>query len=250
MISPFRPSLALLALLLALPGCGTMADRLSSIGEAPKMTQIENPQHDPNYKPITMPMPEAQPTERQANSLWRSGSRAFFKDQRAAKVGDLLTVLITIDDKAQLSNSTKRTRSNSDAMGATNLFGLEGELTKVLPDTVTPSTLLNTSGSMSDSGTGGVARSEKINLQVAATITQLLPNGNMVLQGSQEIRVNYEVRVLEISGIIRPEDITSSNNISYEKIAEARISYGGRGQITDVQQPPYGSQVMDIISPF
>ena len=131
-----------------------------------------------------------------------------------------------------------------------NLFGLEAEATQILPEGADPASLLSTSGAMNDNGSGAINRSEKIELQVAAVITQLLPNGNMVARGSQEIRVNNEVRVLTISGILRPEDISSANTISYEKIAEARISYGGRGQITDVQQPPYGAQIMDIISPF
>ncbi len=237
-------------LLLVLTGCGNMADRLSAIGEAPAMTPIENPERQRGYQPVSMPMPEAIPNERQANSLWRPGSRAFFKDQRAAKVGDLLTVLIEIDDQAQLANTSRRSRSNSDDFGVPNLLGFETEIENILPTGADAASLLSTSGASSDTGTGSVNRSEKIDLQVAAVITQLLPNGNMVLRGSQEIRVNNEVRVLNVSGIMRPEDITSANTITYEKIAEARISYGGRGQITDVQQPPYGSQVMDIISPF
>lgn len=237
-------------LLVTLTGCGNMADRLSQVGEPPPMTPIVNPERQRGYQPVSMPMPEPQVSEQQANSLWRPGSRAFFKDQRAAKVGDLLTVMIEIDDRAQLANTSRRSRSNSDNFGMPNLLGFEGELDSILPTGVDPAALLSTTGGMSDSGTGSVNRSEKINLQVAAVITQLLPNGNMVLRGSQEIRVNNEVRVLNVSGILRPEDISSVNTISYEKIAEARISYGGRGQITDVQQPPYGSQIMDIISPF
>lgn len=243
-------NIPLALLLLALPACGNMADRLSSVGEAPQMTPIQNPTQQRDYQPVSMPMPEPQMAEQQASSLWRPGSRAFFKDQRAAKVGDLLTVLIEIDDTAQLSNTSRRSRANSDNMGMPNMLGFEGEIESVLPTGADPSALIGVTGGSSDSGTGSVNRSEKINLQVAAVITQLLPNGNMVLRGSQEIGVNNEVRVLNISGIMRPEDISSANTITYEKIAEARISYGGRGQITDVQQPPYGNQILDIISPF
>ena len=240
----------LLTTALLLSGCGNMADRLSAVGEEPPVSPITNPTHQRGYMPVSMPMPEPQVTERQPNSLWRSGARAFFKDQRAAKIGDLMTVIINIDDQAQVNNSSTRNRANNDSMGITNLFGLETQVDQIFPTGTVPGALLNTNGTLSDSGTGAIARSEKIELQVAAVITQLLPNGNMVLKGSQEIRVNNEVRVLNISGIIRPEDISSSSTISYEKIAEARISYGGRGQITDVQQPPYGSQILDIISPF
>lgn len=242
--------LLLLLPLILLNGCGGMADRLSAVGEAPPISPISNPNQQPGYRPISMPMPEPQMTERQPNSLWRSGARAFFKDQRAARVGDILTVMISINDKAQLDNTSKRTRTNSDSMGAPNLLGLEGEYGAVLPDAVDPASLLSTSSKLSNVGTGAVDRSEKIQLQVAAVINQVLPNGNLVMNGSQEVRVNNEVRVLQISGIIRPEDITSANTITYEKVAEARISYGGRGQMTDMQQPRYGSQIMDIISPF
>lgn len=244
-----KPHLLLLLPLL-LTGCGNMADRMATIGEAPPVSPIENPNHQPGYRPVSMPMPEAQATERQPNSLWRGGARAFFKDQRAARVGDIMTVLIQIDDKAQLDNTSKRTRANTDSVGAPNLLGLEAEYGKVLPDAVDPASLLSTNSKLSNAGTGAIARSEKIQLQVAAVINQVLPNGNLVLNGSQEVRVNNEVRVLQISGIIRPEDITSANTISYEKVAEARVSYGGRGQMTDVQQPRYGSQLLDILSPF
>lgn len=240
----------LVAVLLSTTACGTMADRLAQIGEPPPMSPISNPTHAYGYRPVSMPMPEPQVVERQANSLWRSGSRAFFKDQRASRVGDILTVMIEINDKAELENQTTRTRNTRENLGVPNMLGFEGELGGILPETVDPSALLGVTGSTNNTGNGSIGRTEKINLQVAGVITQILPNGNLVMQGSQEIRVNYEVRVLNISGVIRPEDITSANTISYEKIAEARINYGGRGQITDVQQPRYGTQVLDIISPF
>lgn len=236
--------------LMLLSGCGTMADRLSQIGEPPPISPIENPTRNPNYRPVSMPMPAPQVVDSNANSLWRSGARAFFKDQRAARVGDILTVLIKINDKAEIDNSSVRSRNGSETMGVPNLLGLEDEYASVLPQGVDPSTLLSASGTSSNTGKGTIDRSEKIELQVAAVVNQILPNGNLVVNGSQEVRVNNEVRVLQISGIIRPEDITSANAISYEKIAEARISYGGRGHLTDVQQPRYGSQVVDILSPF
>ncbi len=241
---------SLLSVSLILSGCGTMADRLSQVGESPPLTPIQNPNAQPNYQPVSMPMPNPEYPQNNANSLWRSGSRAFFKDQRAAKVGDILTVVIQIDDKAQIADSTVRSRNSNDSLGVPSLFGLETQYGKVISDSADPASLISTTGAMSNTGKGTIDRSEKIELQVAATINQILPNGNMVVSGSQEVRVNNEVRVLQISGIIRPEDVTSSNSISYEKIAEARISYGGRGHISDVQQPRYGSQILDIISPF
>jgi len=234
---------------IALIGCNTMT-RVSEIGDAPKMAAVQDPSMIPGGTPVKMPMPNPELGERQPNSLWRTGSRAFFRDQRASRVGDILTVVISIDEKAQIANETKRSRANSEKANMTNLFGLEGQITKVLPEGLTGDTLLNTGSNMSNAGKGTVDRSEKINLRVAATITQILPNGNLVLAGRQQVNVNFDLRELIVTGVIRPEDISAENTVKYDQIAEARISYGGRGQLQDVQQPRYGSQVLDVLMPF
>jgi flagellar L-ring protein precursor FlgH len=240
-----RRIISLAALALVLSGCGA-ADRLRNVGREPALSAIDNPTAKPGYRPVQMPMPEPQPVHFNSNSLWRTGSRAFFKDQRAARIGDLLTVRVKIDDKAQIDNTTKRSRSGNESMGMPNMFGLETKL----PDSMNPSSLVKTDSTSSSNGEGSVDREEDIATNVAAVVTQILPNGNMVIEGRQEIRVNYEVRELIVAGIVRPEDIQSDNVIDSNKIAEARIAYGGRGQITDVQQPRYGQQVMDIVLPF
>jgi flagellar L-ring protein FlgH len=242
-------SLLLSVAAVSLSACVT--DKLANVGRTPALSAIEDPSVRPHYQPVRMPMPEAPVLEqRQANSLWRSGARAFFKDQRAARVGDILTVTIQINDRAQLQNNTQRTRDGTDALGLPNLFGLEGQFDRVLPNGVDPANLISANGNSSSNGAGQIQRQEQINLQVAALIVQILPNGNMVVQGQQEVRVNSELRELTLAGIIRPEDITSANTISYEKIAEARISYGGRGHISNVQDPRWGQQVLEAISPF
>ena len=242
-------AVAVSAAALALAGC-TALNRLAEVGAQPPMTSIQNPTKSPMYRPVTMPMPRVVPVAHHPNSLWRAGSRAFFKDQRAANVGDILTVLIEIDDKAEISNTTKRSRANTEDASLNAFFGYESSLSRVLPETIDPGNLLDLDSVTSNEGVGSVERDETIELKIAATISQKLPNGNLVIHGRQEVRVNFEVRDLQIAGIIRPEDITSSNTISYEKIAEARIIYGGRGQLTDVQQPRYGTQVIDILFPF
>ncbi|HCW69602.1 MAG TPA: flagellar basal body L-ring protein, partial [Thalassospira lucentensis] len=184
------------------------------------------------------------------NSLWRSGARSFFKDQRASQVGDILTVVVEMADNANLTNNTLRSRTNSEDLGVPNLFGLETEFTKVLPEGLDPTNALNMSSNSSNRGNGTLDRTEAINLRVAAIVIQILPNGNYVIHGRQEIRVNSEVREVQIAGVIRAADLNSANEVDYDKIAEARISYGGRGTISDVQQPRYGSEVLDIILPF
>jgi flagellar L-ring protein FlgH len=233
-----------------LSGCGSLFTRIAEVGETPRMTQIQNPAADPNYRPVSMPMPPPIMEGREPNSLWRTGSRAFFKDQRASRVGDLVTVLITIDDKAKINNQSTRTRANTENAGIGAFLGYDLSLDRILPQAIDPTNLVDLSARTGNDGKGMIDRAEQINLKVAAVVTQILPNGNMVVHGRQEVRVNYEVRELQIAGMIRPEDISSLNAISYEKIAEARIAYGGRGQITDFQQPRYGQQLLDVLMPF
>ncbi len=248
----FRPNISrllVLALAVLLSGCGSL-NQIKNIGSAPDLTSIRNPVTSPGYQPVSLPMPPVLPSIHQANSLWRVGARSFFRDQRAAAVGDILTVTIAIQDKAQVNNSTTRTRTSSEDADLTNFLGFESQLSKILPNTVNPSSAVSLGSASSTSGEGTINRKETIDLVVAAVITQILPNGNLVIQGSQEVRVNFEVRELTITGIIRPEDIASDNTIRHTQIAEARISYGGRGQITAIQQPRYGQQLIDVVLPF
>ena len=228
-------------------GCSSI-DRLSQIGEKPKLTEIENPTAQPGYKPVQMPMPKPETASYNANSLWRNGSRAFFKDQRAHQIGDILTVNVNITDKANIANETQRSRTAKEDAGITDFAGkqlLTGSAAKALG-----SRMLTADSNSSNDGKGSVNRQEALSTNVAAVVTQLLPNGNLVVEGKQEIRVNFEIRELIVAGIVRPEDIQSDNTIDSSKIAQARIAYGGHGQITDVQQPRYGQQVMDILLPF
>ena len=228
-------------------GCSSI-DRLSQIGEKPKLTAIENPTAQPGYKPVQMPMPKPESVSYNANSLWRNGSRSFFKDQRAHQIGDLLTVTVNITDQANFANESQRSRTSTEDSGVTDFLGsklLSGNLSKVFPGR-----FLTDDSKSSYDGKGTIQRQESLTTNVAAVVTQTLPNGNLVVEGKQEIRVNYEMRELIVAGIVRPEDIQSDNTIDSSKIAQARISYGGRGQIMDVQQPRYGSQVMDVLLPF
>ncbi|MGQ0664515.1 MAG: flagellar basal body L-ring protein FlgH [Pseudomonadota bacterium] len=241
---------------IGLGACNTMT-RLSEVGKRPSLAEIENPA---DARPqVAFPMPPPAVNDRQANSLWRQGARAFFKDQRASQAGDILTVTINIADTATLSNQSVRARTNSERANTTNLLGYEQRLWEHLPGAnkgsrgatgLDPANLINLGSTASSDGRGTINRTETITLRIAAVVTQVLPNGNLVVQGSQEVRVNFEVRVLEIAGVIRPQDIRSDNQIPYDRVAEARISYGGRGQVSDVQQPRWGQQIYDIIWPF
>lgn len=246
-----RPRLPIsLAVVLAggLLGSCSALDRLKNIGEQPALSAIENPTAQPGYKPVQMPMPAPQPAVYNPNSLWRNGSRAFFKDQRAMQVGDIMTVKVKITDNAKFENGTQRSRTNKEDSGISDFIGSK---TITNPATaILPGKILTADSTASSEGKGSVNRQEALLTNVAAVVTQVLPNGNLVVEGKQEVRVNFEVRELIVAGIVRPEDIESDNTIDSTKIAQARIAYGGRGQITDVQQPRYGQQVLDVLLPF
>jgi flagellar L-ring protein precursor FlgH len=235
-----------LAVLLA--NCSSL-ERLRNVGEQPSLEAIQNPTTRAGYKPVQMPMPAPQPAIYQPNSLWRTGSRAFFKDQRANQVGDILTVQVKITDRAQFENETQRSRVNRENSGVDDFIGAAAIAGKNASKYL-PGRILTADSNASSEGKGSVDRKEELLTNLAAVVTQVLPNGNLVIEGKQEIRVNFEIRELIVAGIVRPEDIQSDNTVESTKIAEARIAYGGRGQITDVQQPRYGQQVLDVILPF
>ena len=185
-----------------------------------------------------------------ANSLWRTGARTFFGDQRARRVGDIVTVNIDIDDRAQTQNSTNRSRTNDMSTGISNFFGLENSLGQAFPGGFDPQNLVGLAGESNATGSGSVSRSEKVSLTIAAVVTGVMTNGNLVIQGRQEVRTNREVRELTVAGIVRPEDISSGNTIAHTQIAEARISYGGRGDISRVQAAPAAQSLVERFSPF
>ena len=226
-----------------LAGCSTY-DRLAQLGSGPKLSPIDNPAQKQAVQ-VPMPQPPAEPRGR--DSLWQPGARSFFHDPRASRVGDIITVKISIADTAKFNNSTSRSRTNSDNASMSNLFGLERYLAASHMD---PTSLVKMGSDTSNVGAGSVNRSETVDLTLAALVTQVLPNGNMVIAGHQQMKVNSELRDLRISGIVRTEDITSSNTIDLTQIAEARISYGGQGTVSDVQEPRLGSQLYDILMPW
>ena len=236
----------LMLVCLALTGCGGL-QRLSEVGKPPVMSKSGDPTKDPNYRPISMPMPKPEVAPNEANALWRQGSRAFFKDQRAAQVGDIVTVVVSMTDSAQLNNVTTLTRSSSEAAGMGGAFGLTSRLGPSIPD---PTKALNLTSANNNTGNGQIQRNEQVTLRLAGVITQVLPNGNLVVAARQEFLVNSELRQLKVTGVIRPQDIASDNTVLHDRLAEARIQYGGRGQMTELQSARWGQQARDILLPF
>lgn len=207
------------------------------------MTKTSDPTQAPDYRPVTMPMPPLQPPPTEVGSLWRPGSRAFFKDQRASQVGDLIKISVLIADNAALTDNTSAAGSGSENFGIPSFFGYQGSR-------LSSSTALDTSSASANTAAGTIRRNETVTLSLAGTITQVLPNGNFVVVARQEVRINGELRQLMVSGVVRPQDITEDNTVTHDRIAEARISYGGRGQLSKLQTPRYGQQILDSILPF
>lgn len=237
--------LPLLVLALTLTAC-----RMSDVGQAPAMTPVEGSyQHHAMY---SAPFPNTVERRQRSDgaSLWSGGRGSLLGDPRASQRGDILTVVIGIDDKAEISNTTGRSRAGSEEAALPQLLGLPQRLDRHLPAGANMANAVSTDSASSYKGTGSVQRQEKLMLRVAATVVETLPNGVLRIEGSQEVRVNFELRELIVTGYVRPQDISRQNEITYDKIAGARVSYGGRGQITDVQQPRYGQQITDIVLPF
>jgi flagellar L-ring protein precursor FlgH len=232
------------ATLLLISACD---DRVRDLGRPPSMTSIEDGREAQAMS--TLPMPREVSARRATDgaSLWAGGRQSLLGDRRARQAGDILTVVIEIDDKAQVSASSQRGRSGSESMSIAAFLGFED---KAPLDALELAPGLSTNSSSASAGDGTTSRNEKITLRVAATVVGTLPNGVLQVQGSQEVRVNFELRELLVSGFVRPEDISRQNEIPYDKIASARISYGGRGHITNMQQPRIGQQVTDMIMPF
>jgi flagellar L-ring protein precursor FlgH len=245
-----RSRLAAALVLLAPPLLGGLG-ACSTIKEA-----VRGPELAPvGYPAALAPMDQhiiarEAPQQAGANSLWRVGARTFFNDQRASRVGDILTVQIDIDDSAKTSNSTSSARTAGVTAGIPHLLGLESSLGKILPSGYDPANALSTNSKTTQDGSGAVNRQEKVSLTIAAVVSSVLPNGNLVIQGTQEVRINNELRQLTVAGVVRPEDISSSNTIKHTQIAEARISYGGRGDISRVQKTPAGQSLIEKFLPF
>ncbi|MEQ6203035.1 flagellar basal body L-ring protein FlgH [Sulfitobacter sp. HNIBRBA2951] len=235
-----------LAALVLVAACG----RTDHIGKPPSFTPA---QEAPEARAMTEPgLPDVvvdlRPVD--AASLWSPSRASLLGDRRAVVRGDILTVVIEIDERAEISNSSDRSRSGSENLSVPGLFGLPQRLDTKLPEGASSDELVGLTSQSSSSGDGSVKRNEKLELRIAATVLDVLPNGVLSISGSQELRVNFELRELLVTGFVRPEDVSRQNEITYDKIASARVSYGGRGQITDVQQPRIGQQVLDAVLPF
>ncbi len=230
-------SVAAIAAIGFLAGCAS----LNEVGREPAMTPV-----GAGVAVVPAPYSYAEPPARPVKrfSLWDDRQSRLFTDARAIATGDILTVFIRINDRARFKNESDRSRISARSLSV----GLAGDWNGTKTGTATADGAIDSA--TRTNGAGATERSEDMVLNVAAVVTDVMPNGNLLISGSQEVRVNYELRVLTIAGIVRPQDIGPNNTISYERIAEARISYGGRGRLSEVQQPAWGHQIVDQVLPF
>ncbi|MEM9782565.1 MAG: flagellar basal body L-ring protein FlgH [Pseudomonadota bacterium] len=260
-----------LILVIALLAVGC-TDRLDHLGKPPSVSAAMTPERiatplptperlalaapEPVYARVPRaaglpaPLPDAAYDPGALRPGWQSNPGWLLGGRRARRRGDILTVVIETDDEAEISNTTGRSRSGDENVNISALLGLPAIADVILPGGSTLNPAVNLGSTTSTQGTGSVSREEEITLRLAATVVDVLPNGHLVIQGSQEVLINFELRDLQITGIVRPLDINRTNEVPLERIADARVKYGGRGQLSDVQQPRYGQQVLDILSPF
>jgi flagellar L-ring protein FlgH len=247
MEKPMFPRLLVGALAaLALAAC----QPLTTVGRAPDFAPLEPRREHAALYSVALPPALDRPGPAAPASLWSGGQRSLLGDRRASQQGDILTVVIEINDRAEISNSSQRGRTGSQSMGVPQFLGLPQLAADRLPAGFNLANAVQLQSNSAFEGSGSVSRNERVTLRVATTIVERLPNGVLRIEGSQEVRINNELRDLIVSGFIRPEDISRRNEITYDRIAGARISYGGRGQITEMQQPRYGQQLADILLPF
>ena len=255
---------------LFLVSCTDSMKQLKRVGKIPPMSKVEVPV---NQTANTVDSEKAYIAHvKKTNSLWKPGSTTFFRDNRAWNIGDIVKVVVEIKDSAKVNSATKQSRNSEDDLNVETLFNnskntkatvvttpnasqvLQSEAASKLPIPLLQDTLLGTlvdlKSKYTHNGAGNINRQENVTTQIAANVMQVLPNGNLVIFGHQEVRINYELREIKVAGIIRPKDISATNAINLDQIAQARVSYGGRGVVSDVQNPKLGAQVLEIIKPF
>lgn len=244
-----KQALLITSLMIGLSGCN-LAEKLSQVGDPPDMSQIQDPTLVSGYRPVTMPMPAPESPSHNGSSLWQTGSRAFFKDQRASRVGDILTVIAKIQHKSKLDGKVESQREVQEAGRLTNFMGYESKLKKIFPKAVDNTSLVDFDFYPQMKTKATTQYDNSLDFKMAASIIEVLPNGNLVIQGRQEVRDRVELFLIELKGIVRREDISSSNTIDYTKIAEARISRTTTGQVSDLNSTPWGVEALNKVFPF
>lgn len=246
MRSEIKKISALCTLIFGLSGCGLLSG-IKNATMDPQLSRIENIKKEDEK--VQTPLPKPQEPKINNNSLWQPGAKAFLRDQRASEPGDILTVKVVVNDSAALNNSTSHDRKSSLNTSLTKLAGAETGLGKYIPG-ITPASVLNTISNPTHAGKGSIKRDETVSLEVAAMVVEILPNGNMYIKGEQEFVVNHELRNVHVSGIIKAADIEPGNIVFSNRIAQARIFYGGEGHIDGAQRQKWGSSLVEALSPF
>lgn len=196
------------------------------------------------------PLPPSAPIS-ETGSLWSdSGYQQFlYYDQKAKAVGDLVTVKVVESSSASRTASTSLSRDSSIEAGVSALAGLETQAATLRPE-LKPSALLGASTSNNFEGDGSTTRSGSLTAVITAKVIQVLPNRNLVIVGQQEVKINNELQILTVRGVVRPQDIAINNVVLSTYIADAKIEYAGTGVVTDKQKPGWLARTVDKVWPF
>ena len=236
-------------LAMALGALGACAFNPRETSQEPALTPVGSGLAPDKVPIVSIKTPPA--VYRAGNSIWQDANADMFRDPRAVRIGDLVTVKIAIKDKATFDNKNERNRYSKASLDSGFTYDISASAKQQHLQAKGEGSFKPSADAKTETkAKGTIARAETIELRIAAVVTGVLPNGNLIIAGSQEVRVNFEVRVLGVAGMVRPRDIASDNSIAYDKIAEARIAYGGRGRMTEVQQPAWGQQIIDMIAPY
>ncbi len=189
--------------------------------------------------------------EKTEGSIWNESytSRLYDNMYRASRVGDTVMIVVAEASSALGSGSTKANKKTDHKASIDALGNVMTKLSKLLTG-LNPANLISGKTESKFQGEGETQRKGNLQAKISATVTHVLPNGNMVVRGDQHIKMNAEEQVLTVEGIIRPYDILPNNTVLSSSLADARIGYRGFGVVAEKQKPGWLVRVLDYIWPF
>ncbi len=188
-------------------------------------------------------------TPQTSGSLWTENKGSLFGDIKARHVGDILTVAIFEQASASREATTETGRSSSNEAGISKFLGFETDFNKI-NSAIDPTSLIATNYDNDFKGTGSTSRKENLVATLSTRVVEVFPNGNLRIEGGKTVTVNHEEQIIVLTGIVRPNDISSQNVIDSKYVLDAKIAYTGKGVISDKQRPGWMTRILDNVWPF